>query len=251
MTVTCTATPSQVFPVGTTTVTCTARDVGDQLAACAFDVRVGPAPRLSRSRFLAFGDSITAGEVTAPNSASAWGRLIVVPSASYPTVLSQRLTRAYPLQTTTVLNAGQPGQAAAAAVSRFTDLIRSAQPEVVLLLMGYNDVGTPSTVSAAANALTTMAREGRARGARVFIATLTPSIQGRLRSPDPGLIDTLNIRIRQIAVTESAELVDLYQALLPSVGAWIGVDGLHPNEAGYARMADVFFDEIQRTLEVR
>jgi lysophospholipase L1-like esterase len=249
VTVTCSATSGQVFPVGTTTVTCTARDVVNQLAACAFDVRVTPAPRLSRSRFLAFGDSITAGEVTAPNSAGAWGRLIVVPAASYPTVLGQQLTRSFPLQAITVQNAGLSGQSAAAAVPRFTSVVQSAQPEVVLLLMGYNDIDTPSTVAAAANALTTMAREGRTRGARVFIATLTPSLQGRPRSLDPALIDTLNIRIRQIAVTEGAVLVDLYQSMLASAGAWIGVDGLHPNEAGYARMADLFFDAIRTTLQ--
>jgi lysophospholipase L1-like esterase len=32
---------------------------------------------------------------------------------------------------------------------------------------------------------------------------------------------------------------------------YIGVDGLHPNEAGYARIAELFFDAIQRELEVR
>jgi len=35
------------------------------------------------------------------------------------------------------------------------------------------------------------------------------------------------------------------------VNRYIGVDGLHPNEAGYAKIADLFFQAIQANLEVR
>ena len=41
-------------------------------------------------------------------------------------------------------------------------------------------------------------------------------------------------------------LVDLYALMLPDVFRYIGVDGLHPNEAGYARMAELFVEAIQR-----
>lgn len=251
VTVTCSASSGQTFPVGTTTVTCTARDPLSQLAACAFDVRVVAAPRLGRTRFLAFGDSITAGEVTVPMAGpGAITRTIVVPAASYPTVLRDRLARAYVLQSPSMFNAGQPGQSASAALGRFTDVMTQQQPEVLLLLMGFNDLGSVASVNAAANTLAVMARESRLRGTRVFIGTLTPTIPGRQRSQDQTLLDLMNVRIRQIAVTEAAVLVDLYEGLLASVGSWIGVDGLHPNEAGYARIADLFFDAIRTTLEV-
>ena len=39
--------------------------------------------------------------------------------------------------------------------------------------------------------------------------------------------------------------------MLPDVQRYIGVDGLHPNELGYARLADLFFQAIQSALEVR
>src|SRR5687767_2091328 len=55
-----------------------------------------PTPRLSRTRFLAFGDSFTAGEVTTPTTTTrAAGKLILVPSASYPSVLQNRLQATY------------------------------------------------------------------------------------------------------------------------------------------------------------
>ena len=54
-----------------------------------------------------------------------------------------------------------------------------------------------------------------------------------------------------VAAGEGAVLVDLYTALSVDVTRFIGVDGLHPTEAGYARMAEVFFEAIRVTLEVR
>ena len=39
--------------------------------------------------------------------------------------------------------------------------------------------------------------------------------------------------------------------MLPDVFRYIGVDGLHPNEAGYTRIAELFFQAIQANLEVR
>ena len=39
--------------------------------------------------------------------------------------------------------------------------------------------------------------------------------------------------------------------LLPEVNTVIGVDGLHPTEVGYKRIADVFFAAIQANLEVK
>ena len=51
--------------------------------------------------------------------------------------------------------------------------------------------------------------------------------------------------MRRIAEVQGVTLVDLYNLMLPDANRYIGVDGLHPNEAGYARMADLFFQAIQ------
>ncbi len=57
--------------------------------------------------------------------------------------------------------------------------------------------------------------------------------------------------MRRVAEQEGVTLVDLYTLMLPDVQRYIGVDGLHPNEAGYAQIADLFFQAIQATFEVR
>jgi lysophospholipase L1-like esterase len=214
-------------------------------------------PQLTRTKFLAFGDSVTAGEVTAPALGPATtGRgsisaQIVLPMAAYPAVLNERLTRRYSLQRITVENAGVPREAAAEAVPRFRNAMRASRPDVVLLLQGYNDLGSPSTRRAASSALEEMAKEARGFGARVFLATLTPGVPGRNRAPDPSSILAMNDSIRALAAGERAVLVDLYQAVLPNLQTWIGVDGLHPTEAGYAGIADTFFAAITADLEAR
>jgi len=58
-------------------------------------------------------------------------------------------------------------------------------------------------------------------------------------------------RLRTLAAGEGAVYVNLYDALLPSLTTYIGVDGLHPTEAGYRRMAEEFLFGIRTTLEAR
>ncbi|MGH9386185.1 MAG: HYR domain-containing protein, partial [Vicinamibacterales bacterium] len=95
VTVACTHTSGSTFPIGSTTVECTATDAMNRTATCSFQVTVTPSPKIALTRFMAFGDSITAGEVTAPiGGVGPAGefplfRQIVVPSASYPTVLQR------------------------------------------------------------------------------------------------------------------------------------------------------------------
>jgi lysophospholipase L1-like esterase len=96
-----------------------------------------------------------------------------------------------------------------------------------------------------------MAAEARLRGMRVFIATPVPGRPGGNKTIDTFLLVDYANRMRDVAAREGAVLVDLYAAMLPDVFRYIGVDGLHPNEAGYARIAELFFQAIQANLEVR
>lgn len=214
-------------------------------------------PRLSRTRFLAFGDSLTSGEVTAPLQGGRIGSMVpsvgtvVLPSAAYPTQLYFLLTNRYPAQAATidVVNAGLGAERADQGAARFASACASAEAEVVLLLEGVNGIneGTDPII----RALTEMVDEAEGSGRRVFIATLVPTIEGRPRSQSVLRIQELNARIARLAAAEGAVLVDLYTAMLPEARTLIGVDGLHPTEAGYQRMAELFFDAIRADLEVR
>ncbi|MGE0812684.1 MAG: SGNH/GDSL hydrolase family protein [Vicinamibacterales bacterium] len=209
---------------------------------------------LSGTRFLAFGDSITAGEVTAPVNGVGAVPFVVVPSASYPAQLQDRLRSRYTSQAgqISVMNAGAP-ELASAAAPRLADLLANAArgADALLLLDGAEDLLNygANGVSAAIGGMNELAREGRRRGARVFIAYLPPSIQGRQRSVPDAAIRSYNDQLSIVVRGEGAVGVDLYAALSQDLNRYIGVDGLHPTEAGYRRIADEFLASIASTLE--
>jgi lysophospholipase L1-like esterase len=158
---------------------------------------------------------------------------------------SRYLAQASSLQ---VVNEGLPGETAPEALPRFLSAINRHGPQAVLLLEGYNGVTGNGGASGAASAVSTMASEARNRGMRVFIATLTPGKPGARQIPDL-FLNNYNDRMRNVARGEGAVLVDLFGALSADVNAYIGIDGLHPNEVGYRKMAETFYAAVRAELE--
>ena len=250
--VACTPASGNTFPVGVTQIECVATDSLSRTGSCSFSVTVAGPPRLRRTRIMAFGDSLTQGQTILSNDPYD----LTAPSATaYPTVLSQLLSARYTDQSITVFNRGQPGEQASRALSRFIATFAADAPEVVVLQEGYNDVKQAGgdDVTGIANAIagvTELAREARRRGARVFICTLAPGKPGRIQIQDSAL-QFINERLRQLARSEGAVLVDLYAALSPEANANVSIDGLHLTPLGYRRVAETVFAAIRNDLEIR
>ena len=200
---------------------------------------------------MAFGDSITEGQTILSNDPY---DLSAPPQTAYPTVLGQLLSARYTDQVITVFNRGRPGEQASRALSRFITTFAADAPDVVVLMEGYNDVAQNSDdVAGIANAIagvTELAGEARRRGARVFICTLAPSRPGRI-AIQRSTLDYINDRLRQVARSENAVLVDVFNALLPEVNANVSIDGLHLTPLGYRRVAEAVFAAIRDDFEVR
>lgn len=259
VTVTCAPESGTLFSLGQTSVECSAKDALARTASCAFPVTVTRIPSLAKTRFLAFGDSITGGEVTVPVASSgAFGeksyKLIQVPSAAYPTVLALQLQSRYRAQEDSIIvaNYGLGGEKAINARDRFFAALATVRPDAVLLMEGSNDIarGEDGAASGAAREIGIMAGEARRRGMRVFLATIPPGRPGGSKTIAPLLLTDYNNRMRAVAATEGATLVDVNAALSTDVNRYIGIDGLHPNEAGYAKIAETFFAAIRAALEV-
>lgn len=210
-------------------------------------------PRLSHTRFLAFGDSFTAGEVTVPaTGAQSIGKLIVVPTASYPSVLQSRLHATYTNQAATisVTNAGQPSERILDGLQRFPGVYDQTRPEVVLLMEGVN--GLPLVgPDISADVMRLMVQHAKGGGSRVFVGSMIPQVPGRPRGTTPvAELLAYNTTLQLMAQQEGVVFVDLYNAMLADAATLIGSDGLHPNEAGYRRIAELFFEAIRANLEV-
>jgi lysophospholipase L1-like esterase len=268
----CTPPSGSSFKLGSTAVTCTARDAHQQAASCSFAVTV-TAPRLTAMKFVAFGDSITAGELnpacTVPSEAGPltayFDNLRARPEAvdigaAYPTKLQELLAARYTTQTPAVTNSGRGGECASTASgcisygeTRLPGVLTSNAPEVVLLLEGVNDINNrrSAAIPDVVAALRTMIGQARGRGAQVFLGTLLPERVGACRGYAPSVIPPANDQIRALASSVNAPLVDLYTAFgADAPTALIGFDGLHPTAAGYDLIAQSFFETIRKNLEV-
>jgi len=252
VTINCSPESGAVFPVGSTSVECTIRDSLNRSASCSFSVIVTAAPRLRLTRFMAFGDSLTAGEIVVPGGDDTETR--ANPETAYPAVLARLLSARYTTQTITVVNRGKSAEQADRALGRFVDDFLSNSPEAVILLEGVNDIIVAETsglgIDTAERGVSALAADARNRHARVFIVNLPPTKAGRRRVP-LSTIQAFNDRLRVVARGEGALLIDIFSALLPDVDAMVGSDGLHLTEAGYRRVAETIFAALRDDLEIK
>jgi lysophospholipase L1-like esterase len=247
---TCSPSSGSQFAVGNTTVSCEARDAGSRQASCSFTVQVQSPPRLTAFKYLAFGDSLTYGVVSASTTT-----LVSIPE-SYPFLLQNRLLLQYPQQTPmpVVLNEGNPGELASVeGVQRFRSVLLGHRPEVVLLMEGTNDLLFGQTgANNAMNALQAMVREAKSQNIRIALATIPPQRAGGARRRDAvvALIPGFNDRIRGLASAEGIPVVEIYNGMKDDL-TLIGVDDLHPTLRGYEVMAGLYFDAIRTNFETR
>jgi lysophospholipase L1-like esterase len=284
------------FNVGSTTVACTATDAVHRAASCTFFVSVSPpAPHLSVTRILAFGDSITEGEVPEPGefppvSSSSLIRVReVMPDASYPADLTTLLAQRYtaqgavrvdafsfvhstptsdesnncfvnpPVPATTAIVVVNGGCLGAPALNdgnhpTLMNKIAAYNPDLVLLLMGTNDLNSEDPNGSIASGLAgiqQLIQYARSLGIPVMVGTLPPQIAADLtHGGTPELIVPFNNQLRPMAMSAGATVVDLYADLSTNVTAWISpLDGLHPTAAGYQEIAKVWFNAIKTAFE--
>jgi len=185
---------------------------------------------------MAFGDSLTVGDVSNPAN-------------SYPAILQTQLRASYPSQASSisVVNAGAGGERLLEGALRFEDAFEAHRPDAVLLMEGVNDLLTLGP-DVSAQLLQFMAQHAMSRNTRVFLGSMLPTITGRQRSQPVPQLTALNSRLQAMAIQQGVVYVDLYGAMLPEVETLIGSDGLHPTEAGYRRIADLFHAAIRQHL---
>jgi lysophospholipase L1-like esterase len=256
--VTCAHASGSTFPLGTTSVSCTASDSGGRQASCSFNV-VLTGVTLGVTKFEAIGDSLTEGEN---------GRLVPLvldPPNAYPTRLQALLDTAYPGQGVVVINKGHSGDSVEATVRDLSGNLFKDRPGAVLVLTGYNnllsggckisDDNNPrcsnqivTDIELGVRDCIRHSKEAPFNIQFVFVSTLTPpglSGDRRLRND---MIVRVNERIRQVVAAERATLVDTYPTFLGHEADYTDVDGLHLRPAGYQAIADNFFAAIRAAI---
>lgn len=242
VTVSCSGVQPAGYPAGSTVVTCTATDALSRQASCNFTVTVTVTPKISKTKFLAFGDSIT------------FGRCGPAPATCPPyTVRLEELLRLrYTSQNFQIITSGLQGEKTSGGGARLPREVSDLNPEVVLIMEGTNDVTDDSfKLSESEDNLEYMIETSRTRGASVvFIATIPPIFPGGPNNAARPRVLQLNDEIRDLAARKGAHLVDVYAALDADLSKYYSGNDLHPNGEGLRVIGETFFAKIRAVLDI-
>jgi lysophospholipase L1-like esterase len=185
------------------------------LAACS-----GGQPKLAHlapdAVVLAFGDSLTAGVGASPGE-------------SYPARLETLIGRK-------VVSSGVPGETSADGLARLPSALDEVKPQLVILCEGGNDFLQKLDEAKAADNLRSMVRLAQSRGAQVvLIAVPKPGLL-----PSPADFYAAVAKEFRVPHEESALRKILTDNALKS-------DLVHPNAAGYAKLAESIAALLRKT----
>jgi lysophospholipase L1-like esterase len=258
--------PAQVYPIDGTTLIVTvpagtaAGSVAVSVANSGFLPTTLPngyaydpvGPLLLADTILAFGDSLTHGTTyfCAPPMCSS-----SLADNPYPQRLEAWLRARYPGQAVAVQGSGAPGECASAVgCSNTTTSGRTRLPgaigaihDLVVILEGVNDINAIALNGPIEEAVRAMVRSAKNAGKDVILCGLLPvkpnEDTGEYKA-NPQRIAEMNRRLEDLAGAEGVPFVNMVAAFGSAFQPLLSPDGLHPNDAGYQRMAEAIGNTI-------
>lgn len=191
--------------------------------------------------YMAFGDSITAGE-----GASA--------GAAYPDVLLTLLGPHF--GAALVTNRGADATNSFEGVERVRRNLRGSRPAYTLILYGTNDWNIPGCqddvdLCRTVENLRLILDEVKAFGSLPVLATLLPVNPAQAPPSRNAWIDEINPLIASMGRAEGAFVIDVHQTFRRRGDlASLYTDHVHLNDAGYSLLAQAFFEGIAFGREV-
>jgi acyl-CoA thioesterase-1 len=175
------------------------------LMACSSSAK---SPRLaSNAVILAFGDSLTFGTGATPTE-------------SYPAILERLVGRR-------VVNSGVPGEVTGEGLSRLQEVLDREKPALLILCHGGNDLLRRLDRRQTANNLRAMIRLAQERGVAVVIIAV----------PAPGIALSPPTFYREMATEMKIPIEEEALTKVLSDGS-LKSDYIHPNAAGYRKLAE-------------
>ncbi|KAJ7766054.1 SGNH hydrolase-type esterase domain-containing protein [Mycena metata] len=122
-----------------------------------------------------------------------------------------------------------------------------ARPNVVLLMAGTNDIldniqsGAPALISSLMDTIFSSCPD-----AALIVATLTPLTTTTTIQPS---VDAFNANLTQIVNTRREAGQHILLASMASILASDLIDGIHPTDAGYVKMANAWFPVVEQAVK--
>lgn len=207
------------------------------LAACTGDApraeaSAAPTTSADRGRVVFLGTSLTAGYGVGEEKA-------------FPARLQAKIDAAgLPF---TVVNAGVSGETSAGGLRRIEWVLQ--QPvDVLVVELGANDGLRGLPVDAMEQNLDSLLTAARARYPDVSLVLLGMEAPPNL---GPAYASAFRRVFRDLAARHDAALVPFLLDGVAAVPSLNQADGIHPNEEGHERVADVVWPSLERVLEAR
>ncbi len=201
-------------------------------------------------RIMPLGDSITYGQGSSNGGGYRWP-LWKALNARGARVTFVGSMRSGPLLGFVRNNQGMPGWTIRQLSAYVVDWLTIYQPQIILLQIGTNDfvkhddpAHAPQRLRALLDQITTTVPE-----ASVIVAQITPLKRGAALSAE---VQAYNAAIPAIVAEEAArgrhvQLVDMYHPVPPA----LLVDGIHPDDQAYLRMAQVWEKALLPLLKLK
>ncbi len=183
-----------------------------------------------------FGDSLTAGEGAPSGSA-------------YPDFLRRDLARAG--YHATIINQGVPGDTTKEALARFQKVL-GAHPSVVILELGINDALFNRPVSETSENLTSMIDSMQRAHIRILLAgmDLTPMLGPNLPPQlEAESLKSFYVLYPALAKKYNLPLIPFLLQGVYGVPGMMSPDYIHPNAAGYEKVADTVLPNLEKMLD--
>lgn len=214
-------------------------------------ISINPPRALGVTRYVAFGDSITWGAM------SAWEArfLFAAANGGYPERLLAGLNAYHAPQQFVVFNEGLPGELALNALTRFRSLLTSRQPQAVLLLEGINDLSNGFGPVPVATAVFQLVDAATLVGVPVVVATMYQTYaevdpDGHYRPNGADVVPAFNAELRRRAQGRlNVHVLDL-EPLMRS-RSMVGADGIHLTDSGFETMSAAFLQRVETAFPVR
>ncbi len=205
------------------------------LWACAALLLGGAATAAATDRYVAWGDSITEGFLDEQDLGGYPGRLETLLNGEGRDVV--------------VENWGLGGERTTEALSRINNVSGSAA-DTFILMEGTNDcIGTTLSIETIEQNLEMLLAKARNRGfGHVMLATILPISSKSSNKNAPGRARRLSESLRQRGYELDLARPDAERGMydLPDLYSTYYADGkIHPNAAGYEKLAEIFLDYIQ------
>ena len=189
----------------------------------------------------AFGDSITFG--TLEERKRGFG---LDTANNYPNNLQKLLQKLDPAWR--VINRGVGGEGVQDGAARITGVLSSDHPGFILIMEGTNNASRCDDPSFIVNNLETMVDRAKANKTVPLLGTIPPNFRSPTCAQD--VIDQANVMIRGLASSEGIVLAEIFEGMNDRSLFGLGPDRdpLHPNEQGYAVMANIWYNALKQAI---